>query len=247
MRDTELLRRVPNTPRWLETRSLLLSGSGEVSGASGDGFVVADAEDGLVCIFGEPAAGDIREAALGLSGARAVLCAPENRGYVAEALPGYEVVRAVLHLPGDDGLRVPETSGDTVRLIGDREVEESLQGVSEELRRELRIAVRRSPVAAATFEGAPVSFCYAAARTETLWDVSIATAEGFRRLGLATACVSYMVGIMEREGLIPVWGAEEPNAASLALAARLGFVPVDEAAVFHPGAGDTDTAPGAVR
>lgn len=43
-----------------------------------------------------------------------------------------------------------------------------------------------------------------------------------------------MAGAMEREGLRPVWGAEETNSASLGLAKKLGFEPVDEVAVFHP-------------
>lgn len=77
---------------------------------------------------------------------------------------------------------------------------ESLGEVSDELRRELRVAVRHSPVAAMLFEEAPVTFCYAASSTETLWDVSIATVGGFRRAGLAAMCVSYMVGVMGAEG-----------------------------------------------
>jgi hypothetical protein len=39
---------------------------------------------------------------------------------------------------------------------------------------------------------------------------------------------------MGEKGKQPVWGAEEWNRASLGLAARLGFVPVDELVVFHP-------------
>jgi RimJ/RimL family protein N-acetyltransferase len=42
-----------------------------------------------------------------------------------------------------------------------------------------------------------------------------------------------MVELMGKEGLRPVWGAEERNRASLRLAERLGFVPVDELFVFR--------------
>lgn len=234
MDAAEVARRAPDVPRWLEMRSALLSGTGEVVGAGDDGFVVVDAGEGLVCVFERPAAGDIRRAVSGVSGLQAVISAPEDREYVAEALPDYEAVRAVLHLPGDDGLRLPDVPEEAVRLLEPREVEGSLERVSDELRWELRAAVRRSPVAAALFEGTPVSFCYAAARTETLWDVSVDTVEGFRRLGMAAMCVSYMAGVMLEEGLKPVWGAEEPNVASLSLAGKLGFAPVDEFVVFHP-------------
>jgi hypothetical protein len=241
MDTKELARRLPDVPRWLETRSMLLNGTGEVVGTSDGGFVAADAEDGLICVFGRPRAEDTREAVSGMPEARAVVSAPEDRDHVAETLPDYEPVRAVLHLPGGDGLRLPEVPEEAVRLVEPGEVEDSLEKVPDELRRELRVAVRRSPVAAVLFEDAPVSFCYAAARTETLWDVSIDTVEGFRRLGLAAMCVSHMVGVMGAEGLAPVWGAEVNNAASLALAGKLGFVPVDEMVVFHPRRGEPGT------
>ncbi len=38
--------------------------------------------------------------------------------------------------------------------------------------------------------------------------------------------------VEQMKPLRPVWGAEEANAASLGLAVRLGFVPVDELIVF---------------
>ena len=127
MDAVELARRLPDVPRWLETRSMLLSGTGEVIGAGPEGLVVTDAEDGLVCVSGRPGAGDIREAVSRLSrvsGARTVISAPEDREHVAESLPGYRAVRAVLHLPGGDGLRLPEVPENLVRLVEPREVEE---------------------------------------------------------------------------------------------------------------------------
>lgn len=71
-------------------------------------------------------------------------------------------------------------------------------------------------------------------RTESLWDVSIDTLEEHRRQGHAARCVAFMVEHMQREGRRPIWNAVKSNAASLALAARLGFVPVDEMVVFLP-------------
>ena len=80
-----------------------------------------------------------------------------------------------------------------------------------------------------------VSFCYAAAETEGLWDVSIDTLEGYRRQGHAAACAVYMVRhVRDTTGKEPVWGALISNAASMGLAARLGFVVVDSYFVFEP-------------
>jgi GNAT superfamily N-acetyltransferase len=213
---------------------MLLSGACEVFGVREDSFAVADAEDGLVCVFGRPAPDEIHQALSSLSGRRAVISAPEHRDYVAEVLPDYASVRAILHLPGDEGLCLPEVPESAVRLLEAGEIEESLENIPAETRRELGTAIHRSPVATALFQGEPASFCYAAARTETLWDVAIETVEDSRRRGLAATCVAYMAGLMRALGLTPVWGAEETNPASLALAGKLGFVPVDEFAVFQP-------------
>jgi GNAT superfamily N-acetyltransferase len=78
----------------------------------------------------------------------------------------------------------------------------------------------------------PVAFCYPVFETETLWDVSVDTLEAWRRRGLARACVEFLIDHMRRHGKEPVWGALVSNTASLALAASLGFGPVDRLAVF---------------
>ena len=67
-----------------------------------------------------------------------------------------------------------------------------------------------------------------------MWDISIDTLEGYRRQGHAARCVSYLVAEMRRRGKEPVWAAEETNPPSLRLAAKLGFVPVDELVLFRP-------------
>ena len=89
-------------------------------------------------------------------------------------------------------------------------------------------------VAAALADGRSVSFCAVSDQTESLWDISIDTLEGYRRQGHAARCVSYLVAEMRRRGKEPVWAAEETNPPSLRPAAKLGFVPVDELVLFRP-------------
>jgi RimJ/RimL family protein N-acetyltransferase len=80
-----------------------------------------------------------------------------------------------------------------------------------------------------------VSFCYPCWQTEGLWDVSVDTLEQHRGRSLGMAAVRFMIDHMRREGRAPVWGALASNRASLRLAAKLGFVPVDRIVVFSRG------------
>jgi GNAT superfamily N-acetyltransferase len=209
---------------------MLLGGECELFGLEEGGdssFVVRDTGYPLVSVVGRPSREAIREA---VSGRREleVIATPENGQHVAAALPGWEVARATLHLLRDEG-RLPRVPAGAVRLLEPSEIN-SLEGLPPDLRSELA-AARWSPVAASFEDGRPVAFCYAD-RTEGLWDVAIDTLEGYRRRGHAARCVAFMVEHLRP--LRSVWGAENTNLASLGLAAKLGFVPVDELLLFRP-------------
>lgn len=230
-----LARALPDVPRWVETRSMLLSGRCEVFGLEeGEdlSFVVRDAEDVLISVVGRPGSDAIERAVAREWEGDVVIAPPENGSHVAAALPGWRAVLATQHLLGYTD-RLPRVPAGSVRWLEEWELE-VVDGLPPDLLYELRLAARRSPIATALDEGRPVSFCYAAARTEGLWDISIDTLEEYRNRGHAARCVAYMVEHMGEKGKQPVWGAEEWNRASLGLAAKLGFVPVDELIVFHP-------------
>lgn len=149
---------------------------------------------------------------------------------MARVLPAWRRARAILHVLPDPS-RLPVPSPGQVRFL--RRDEIGALRVSDELRRELRMAADDGPVAAALADGEPVSFCYAGSVTETLWDISIDTVPGHRRRGCAGLCVAFMVRHMGEQGKQPVWGAAEDNPASWRLARKLGFVPVDELALLQ--------------
>lgn len=93
---------------------------------------------------------------------------------------------------------MPEVPEDSVRLLP------SLDGLDlaplpPDLRSELEDAIEVAPVCAAYADGCPVAFCYVGARTESLWDVSRDTLEGYRRRGYAARCVAFMVEHQQRE------------------------------------------------
>lgn len=225
-----LARDLPDIPRWIETRSMLLSGDCEVFGLEqgGSDFVVRDPE--LISVVGHPSWAAIREAAS--RGWVDLLAFPENRVHVFSVLPGWTDVRATLHMLGN-AHRLPEVPEGSVRQLAVSEIN-GIEGLPSHLCSELELAARESLIVTVLEDERPVSFCYAGARTETLWDISIDTLEGYRNQGHAARCVAYMVEHMRQYGKQPVWAAEQSNAPSLGLAAKLGFVPVDELIVFHP-------------
>ena len=219
---------------------MLLSGDCEIFGLKEDGelqFVVRETGQGPVyaSVVGHPTREAIVEAAVRDRMEGEVLAVPENRSHVAAALRGWGSVTAPLHLLGD-APRLPDVPEGSVRLLSSLEMVD-MESLPLDLRSELEDAIEISPIAVAFVDGRPVSFCYAGAQTESLWDVSVDTLEEFRNQGYAARCVAFIVKHFELMGKQPVWGAEETNDASLGLAAKLGFVPVDELVVLHPPAG----------
>jgi RimJ/RimL family protein N-acetyltransferase len=214
---------------------MLLSGRCEVFGIEeGEdlSFVVRDAEDVLISVVGRPGRDAIEEAVVREREGDVIITPPENGPHVAAALPDWRAVLATQHLL-DDADQLPRVPAGTVRWLEEPELA-SVSGLPPALLSELQLATRSSPIATGLEGGRPVSFCYAASQTESLWDIAINTLEGYRNRGHAARCVAYMVEHMRRQSKTPVWGAEEWNRASLGLAAKLGFVPVDELIVFHP-------------
>ena len=225
---------LPDVPRFVETRGMLLEGRCEVLGLEwgpSPSFVTRDGEEKLVCVVGSPAPEAISEAVARNGGAGEVIAMPENVARAAEALPGWKALPVVAHLLGESE-RLPEAPEGAVRFLsGPEEIVHLPPNLKTELERALR---GKTPVAAAFVEGKPVSFCYAGWESEGLWDVSIDTLDGYRRRGYAAWCAAYVIRHMRALGKEPAWHALESNIASLGLAARLGFVPVDRFFLFEP-------------
>ncbi len=234
---SELAGRLPDLPRWVETRGILLSGRCALVGSPGPGpedFLVRGEDFGLFCVVGNPSLENL-PAALERYRGRAVLCAVEEADRVAGALPAWRPSRALIHtLPGEIAVRGRSSSGAAIGMLSAADVR-SLDHVPERLREEIRTALGFTHVAVASVDALPVAFCYAGYETERFWDLSIDTLEAYRGRGFARACCEFLIEHMARHGKEPVWGALERNAASRALAARLGFAPVDELTVFENG------------
>ena len=96
---------LPDIPRFVETRAMLLEGDCKVLGleedAASPSFVVRDGEADLVCVVGYPAREAIAEAVARTGNAGAVIAMPENVSRVAQAISGRDSQPAILHLLGE--------------------------------------------------------------------------------------------------------------------------------------------------
>ena len=252
------LARVPDVPQWVDTRGMLLTGRAVVwfppaAQLTRDGFVVELAARALISVVGAPPAGLIAERAQALPGDVNVLCVTGSATVVSEALPRW-VQRDVRLQALSRVMPWEEAAEADVSLfsLGDAP---PLGHVPEALRTELTDALEGHPaarfvpgalpprqpadasptpipVAAAWVDGRPVAFCYPVLQTETLWDVSVDTLQGFRGRGLAGRAARAMIRQMRRAGKAPVWGALDNNTASLSVARQLGFQPAGNLTVF---------------
>lgn len=224
---------LPDAPRWLETRSMLLFDDAEVFGLEEEPltFIARNPTDHLISVVGKPAAEAFQEAVYRNDGEGVALAQLGDEEHAASHLPGWRMEPATLHLLPED-VCLPDVPDAVVRLVTTAEIMAS-DAVPVSLKDELRSAALYSDIAAAFADGKPVSFCYCASTTEGLWDISIDTLEPYRRQGHAAKVVAFMVRRQAEEGKRPVWGAEESNQASMALARKLGFEPVERLVVFH--------------
>lgn len=240
----QLAHALPDAAGWIDTRGMLLSGRATIIGGDtvGAGFVVRAMSGALavVSVVGYPAHHLIARAVEDATDMTPVIAQPDNAVHVAQALAscprssaghGWAPERAVLHRLSPDSATALADDVHVRLLRGD----DQLDHVPSGLRYEIAHARQTAPVAVAMADGRPVSFCHPCWITETLWDVSIDTLEGFRRRGLAARAARFMIALMRAEGREPVWGAMEENIASLELARRLGFAPAGGIVVFSRG------------
>ncbi len=139
--------------------------------------------------------------------------------------PGLPHARALLHTLPDPG-SLPELEGAVP--LGDAPLDHLPPALAAELR------AATTTVWTAFVDGLPMCFAYAPWRSAAYFDVSVDTLPGVRQLGLGSLVAAAMIRDERAQGREPVWGADEDNQGSLALAHRLGFVQVDALYVIPP-------------
>ncbi|MCI0436781.1 MAG: GNAT family N-acetyltransferase [Gemmatimonadetes bacterium] len=227
-----LLERLPDAPRWVEARSLLRGRAFRLQGDPADSCVVRHAHLPLGVAIGQPDAALLRAALRDADRWFELLAAPEDSPAIHATLSDWRASPALLHVRAHRS-----TAVDADRALGSDVIvaAPAPHALIERVPPAWRVWAAVSPAIAARLAGgAIVSMCHAGAVTERWWDVGVDTLVAHRRRGHARACFDALEAWLSSRGLSPIWGSLEDNAESLAMAAALGFEPVDRLTVFTP-------------
>ncbi len=214
----EALDEIPDAPASLEFRGMALDRCSTIY-RSRTGLLLCDADETLLGAIGEVRPQHARE----LFEPRRITCEllADSRAFAA-LNADFVFERATILTLERQWRRPPGlVLGLVVRSL---QPQDPLWHVPAKLRTEIeRQALNGEVWAGFVARGTAVSFAYVATTTETLADISIDTLAEWRGIGIGRNVASFLVGRVVALGKAPVWGATVDNAASLALAASLGF------------------------
>lgn len=218
---------LPDVPRWVEARSLLLAGCEVELRLGGGGGVVMETAFPTACLVGRPDAALLEELLGAAPDGFELLVQLDALAETRAALPGWTVAFATIHSPARPWR--PGADPEPGVIVSEPPDADVLAPLPFEVR---RYAEAAQAVAVRAVDGAAVAVCAAGSVTETLWDVGVDTLESHRRGGHAATAFRALAAHMANQGRQPVWMAVQDNAASMRLAAKLGFVPADRLAVL---------------
>nr|HEX4312363.1 GNAT family N-acetyltransferase [Kofleriaceae bacterium] len=219
---------LPDEPRWIEAHGIDAAGDGWRESLGARAFAIGhDATRLVVIADATDADPDAIVALVRRRASHGLLFAPELAPVIARA--GRVPQRAVLHALSDP-TALPDLDGATP-LAPDAPLDHLPAPLAAEL---AAARARDQAIWAVYLDDQPVSFAYAPWRSPRWFDVSIDTLQSARQLGLGTIAAAALVRAERAHGREPVWGTDEHNAASRALARRLGFLEIDELGVAAP-------------
>jgi hypothetical protein len=229
----ELAAALPDLPRWVAPRGLLLERRCDIllgpEGKRGAGYLVLEHDGPEAFAVHRPVASLVTQLGELGSPAERILVPIENADPWRALLPGWREQAAVVHVHASPAA-LPRPAHPT-RFLTLEDVA-ALEELPRQLSSELTRALARGPVAAAFDGERAVAFCHAAYRTESWFDLSLDTLEDQRRKGFATSAAAHLIHHLLAQGKKPVWGALDADTASLAMAKKYGFRAVDRMMVF---------------
>jgi L-amino acid N-acyltransferase YncA len=223
---TDVLTALPDLPRWVEARGLLLSHRGFVLDTPDGCRMVCSRSDHLVVPTTIELSPLLESAATREVPGASILIQDVMLPAARYHLPDWTAEAVTLYTLPDVRARawpVPPWPTAPVSI----EQIESAEGLPHDLRAELAAAAAHTPVWGASAEGQLGAFAYAAQTTEHWFDVSVDTLVPLRNRGLGRSVATALIVDHLLRGLHPVWGAVESNEPSHRLARSLGFEAVD--------------------
>lgn len=204
---------LPDEPRWVEAHGIAADPASWRRELD-RGFAVGSDRAKLIVIAGDVGVATVHS------------LAHEYPGHAILVGEGYGGERALLHTM-DEPDALDEIDG-AVLLGRDAPLDHLEPAIAEEIRE------TSERVWCAWVDELPVAFAYAPWRSEKWFDISVDVDPRARQLGLGALVVTALIHDERSRGREAVWGADEGNLASLALAKKLGFVAVDEVWVIAP-------------
>ena len=222
----EVLASLPDLPRWVAARGLLLSRRGFALDVDESCRIVCGRKDRLIVPVSIALSPQLEEVAI-----REV---PDGSFLLQDIM----LPAARYHLAAWNAEPVTLFTLDTERARAwplpkwptapqTTEQLEAAVHVPTALRDRLLDAAARAPVWAASADGQALSFCYASHATEAWFEVSVETIESARGRGLGRAAAMGLIVDQLLRGLRPVYSCVRCDEAANGLAKRLGFEPVD--------------------
>ena len=222
----DVLAVLPDLPRWVDVRGMLLARRAYVVDTDDGCRIVCGRKDRIVAPVSFELSPGLEACALREVPGATILLQDVMLPPARFHLPDWQAEAATLYTLQADRARdwrVPQWP--TAPVSADQI--EAATHLPPELRSELMDATTRSPVWAASVDRQPMAFAYAAQTTESWFDVSVDTVEASRGRGLGRAAAMGLIVDRLLRGLRPVWGAAAGNEASHRLARSLGFEAVD--------------------
>jgi hypothetical protein len=99
---------------------------------------------------------------------------------------------------------------------------------------ELEWRLQTGAMAGAFIDGKLVADAQPYGLSPTYCEIGVDTLEPYRKRGYSTACTALVCQQLQRQGIIPVWGAREDNPASLRVAAKAGFQKIGQMTYVMP-------------
>lgn len=223
----DIFSQIPDLPRWVDARGLLLSRRGFLVDAADGCRVVCGRADRLIV----PVTFDLtREldaiAAREIAGPATILLQEVMLPSARWLLQDWEAVPATVYALQPERAREWRMPQWHTSPISPSQLE-AAQHLPNSLRATLLDVQSRSPVWAATAEGQPLAFAWSVTSTEAWFQVWVETVESARGKGLGRAAAMGLIVDRVLRGLRPVLRVAGTNLAGARLARRLGFEAVD--------------------